>query len=736
MQIPQPDTTGQRFVMTKVAQNPVVTIVTALMFLILAACKPAEENTQVLTSIPQPPVAVKIPKLLTIHDDPRIDEYYWIRDDDRKDKQVLDLLKKENEYTRQVMAHSEALQDSLYAELTSRLTVDDQTVPIKKQDYWYYREFREGGEYPVYLRRPDDFDRRNDIEVLLDANSLSKGHEFYNLGNWAVSSGQNLIAYAEDFVSRRLYTIRVKDLDGEKLFSERIQNTSGDIAWANDNKTFFYVKRDLQTLLPYQVYRHYIGADPATDALIYEETDKKYATHVYKSRDLGFVIIASKSSLSSEYRLIDANHPEQEPMVFLDREAEHEYTIHPHGKVFYIRTNWQAKNFRLMKVNRQDTNDKDKWVEVIPARENVLLEDVEVFDNYLAVNERDNGQTMLRVIDSATLESRNLSFPDPVYSTSFHSNPELDTSRLRYRYSSLTTPDSIYEYDMQNGGTRLLKQDEVVGGFEPSWYKSERIFATARDGTRIPVSIVYRKNLRKHRANPLYIHAYGSYGYSSEATFGSARLSLLDRGFVYAIVHVRGGEEMGRQWYLDGKMLKKRNTFWDFIDATRFLVDEGYGDKDKVFASGVSAGGLLMGVVANEAPELYKGIIAHVPFVDVVTTMLDESIPLTTGEFDEWGNPLDKKYYEYMLSYSPYDQVKAQHYPNIFVTTGLWDSQVQYYEPVKWVAKLRDMKLDDNLVLIDINMDAGHGGASGRYKRYRTTALEYAFVLDLLDIGE
>lgn len=722
--------------MTQLVQSPVVTIVTTLMFLMLAACKPAEENTQVLISTPQPPVAARIPKLLTIHDDQRIDEYYWIRDDDRKDKRVLDLLKKENEYTQQVMAHSEALQDSLYKELTGRLKVDDQTVPVKKQDYWYYREFREGGEYPVYLRKPDDFDRRNDIEVLLDANELSKGHEYYNLGNWAVSSGQNLIAYAEDFVSRRLYTISVKDLDGEKLFSEQIHNTSGDIAWANDNKTFFYVKRDLQTLLPYQVYRHSVGEDPATDELIYEETDQTYSTRVYKSRDLGFVVIVNKSTLSSQYRLVDADHPEREPVVFLDREAKHEYTIHPNGKDFYIRTNWQAKNFRLMKASKKDTGDKTKWVEVIPARENVLLEDVEVFDNYLAVNERVNGQSMLRVIDSATLENRNLSFPDPVYSASFHSNPELGATRLRYRYSSLTTPDSVYEYDMKNGGTRLLKQDEVVGRFDPTWYKSERTFATARDGTLIPISIVYRKNLRKQRANPLYIHAYGSYGYSSEASFSSARLSLLDRGFVYAIVHVRGGEEMGRQWYLDGKLLKKRNTFWDFIDATRFLVAEGYGDKDKVFASGGSAGGLLMGVVANEAPDLYKGIIAHVPFVDVVTTMLDESIPLTAGEFDEWGNPQDKQYYEYMLSYSPYDQVKAQHYPNIFVTTGLWDSQVQYFEPVKWVAKLRDMKLDDNLVLIDINMDAGHGGASGRYKRYRTTALEFTFVLGLLDIEE
>jgi oligopeptidase B len=390
----------------------------------------------------------------------------------------------------------------------------------------------------------------------------------------------------------------------------------------------------------------------------------------------------------------------------------------------------------LMKVSYKDMNDKSKWVEIFPARKNVLLEDVEVFDNHLAAKERVRGQERLRVVNTDSDHNRILPFNDPVYTVSLLSNPELDSTKLRYRYSSFTTPDSVYEYDMNSGSTRLLKQDEVVGGYESTWYKSERIFATARDGSQIPVSIVYRKNLRKHRANPLYIHAYGSYGYSSEPSFGNARLSLLDRGFVYAMVHVRGGEEMGRQWYLDGKMLNKRNTFWDFIDATRFLLDQGYGDKDKVFASGGSAGGLLMGVVANEAPELYNGIIAHVPFVDVITTMLDESIPLTTGEFDEWGNPKDKLYYDYMLSYSPYDQVKAQHYPNMFVTTGLWDSQVQYFEPVKWVAKLRDMKLDNNLVLLDINMDAGHGGASGRYKRYRTTALEFAFVLDLLEIEE
>jgi oligopeptidase B len=707
-----------------------------LLVLTLSACKPSEEDIQVSTPIPQPPVAKKVPRTLSIHGEERVDEYYWIRDDDRKDEEVLDLLNRENQYTSQMMAHTESLQGSLFDELTNRLKVDDRTVPVKKQDYQYFREFREGGEYPVYLRKPVDFDRRNEIEVLLDANEMSNGHEYYNLGNWVVSPGQNLIAFAEDIVSRRLYSIRIKDLDGKRVFNEQIPNTSGAMAWGNDDKTLFYVKKNLETLLPYQVYRHTIGQDPGTDELVYEERDLTFATYLYNSRDLGYIVIALKNTLSSEYRLIDADHPEQEPVVFLAREPRHEYSIHPAGRLFYVRSNWKAENFRLLKVDYEDSDDKDKWVEVIPARENVLLEDIEVFQDHLAIQERVRGQVALRVVDTRTDQERSLSFADPVYTASLYTNPELDSSKLRYQYSSMTTPDSVYEYDMDTGGTRLLKQDEVVGGYESSWYKSERIFATARDGVQIPVSIVYRKNLRKHRENPLYVYAYGAYGYSSEPAFSSARLSLLDRGFVYAMVHVRGGEEMGRQWYLDGKMLNKRNTFWDFIDATRFLVAQGYGDKDKVFASGGSAGGLLMGVVANEAPELYKGIIAHVPFVDVVTTMLDESIPLTAGEFDEWGNPRDKQYYDYMLSYSPYDQVSEQHYPHMFVTTGLWDSQVQYFEPVKWVAKLRDMKQDDNRLLIDVNMDAGHGGASGRYKRYRTTALEFAFMLDLLDVKE
>jgi len=676
-----------------------------------------------------PPVAEQRDKILSIHGDDRLDEYYWIRDDERRDPDVLKLIAQENAYTKAMMAHSEKFQETLFDEISARLVADDRTVPVKTGNYVYFREYRQGGEYPVYIRAPT---ANQDAEaILLDANDLSTGHEFYQIGNWSVSPGETLLAYAEDTVSRRQYTLRFKDLESGSNLPDEIVNVSPAIAWAADNQTVFYVRKHPQTLLPYRVYRHKLGTPGESDVEVYEEKDDAFHTSVHTTRSRKYVVFTMGSTDSSEIRLVRAGDPDAEPAIFLPREEHHEYRIRHIEGMFYVLTNWQAKNFRLMKVKEEEIGDKSHWQEVIAHRPDVLLQDMEIFTNYLVVNERIDGLARIRVINLTDGKDRVIDFPDPAYTARLHANPEVDTNRLRYVYSSLTTPESIYEFNMESGESVLLKEESVLGGFDKSKYTSERKVFTARDGTRVPVSVVYRADLFKSGSNPVYIYAYGSYGYSANPTFLSKRLSLLDRGFVYAMVHVRGGEDMGRHWYEDGKLLNKKNTFNDFIDATQYLVAEGLADADNVFAVGGSAGGLLMGVIANEAPALYKGIVAHVPFVDVITTMLDESIPLTSGEFNEWGNPNERVYYDYMLSYSPYDQVKAQKYPNMLVTTGFYDSQVQYFEPVKWVSRLRRLKQDDNLLLIDINMDTGHGGSSGRYERHRLDALEYAFILEL-----
>ena len=710
------------------------TILFSAILIALPGCTETETKGKTSMQTVQPPVAAKQAKRLAIHDHERIDNYYWIRDDERKDPAVLKLLEEENSYTREVMAHTEDLQKILFTEITARLKENDRSVAVHKGDYLYWREFREGGEYPLYIRQSTSGEPVP--EVMLDANKLSEGHQYYAIGAWAVSSSQDVLAYADDTVSRRRYTVHFKNLTTGATYPDEIPNTGASLAWANDNKTLFYVAKHPETLLPYKVYKHRLGDDPANDVLVYEELDDSFYTTVYKTRSKDFVVILIASTLSTEAILIDANQPDKAAVKFLAREARHEYEIRHLADTFYIRTNWQAENFRLMKVKADRFQEKANWEEVIPNRKEVLLADVEVFEDYLVVKEMSDGLPHIRMIHLQSGKDRELDFPEPAYSAALHINPEIDTHQLRYSYSSLTTPDSVFEYDMETGDNRLIKQDEVVGRFKPAEYRTERLYATVRDGAKVPISLVYRKGFRKHAGNPLYVYGYGSYGSSISPSFRSSRLTLLDRGFVYAIIHVRGGEEMGRGWYEKGKMLFKWNTFLDFIDSTRYLLENGYGDANEVFAAGGSAGGLLMGVIANEAPELYKGIVAHVPFVDVVTTMLDESIPLTTGEFDEWGNPQIKEYYDYMLSYSPYDQVKAQDYPNLFVTTGLYDSQVQYFEPVKWVAKLRALKTDDNLLLMDINMDTGHGGASGRYEQYRVNALEDAFLLDLIGIRE
>ena len=680
------------------------------------------------------PIAEIVPHEMEIHGHTRIDNYYWLRDDSRQDPEMLAYLEAENAYIDAIMEPTQAFQEVLFEELIGRIKEDDSSVPYKYMDFWYYSRYEKDKEYPIYCRKEGNLEAPE--QIILDVNQLAEPYEFYRVGSMAVSSRQDILAFAEDAVSRRQYHIRFKNLKTGELYPDDIDNASPAIAWANDNKSLFYVKKHPETLLGYQVYRHVLGTDPADDVLVYEEPDDTFYTYIYKSKSRDYIVLGLAQTLSTEIRLLDANNPEGKFQVFLPREQDHEYSIVHDGSRFLILTNWQAQNFRLMETPIDKIGDKSSWNELIPNREDVLIEEVEAFANHLVVAERNKGLLQLRIMDKRQGTDGYMDFGEPAYTAYIHKNPEYDTNLLRYGYSSLTTPDSIYEYDMTTGKKVLLKQSEVLGGFDSANYASERLYVPARDGESIPVSLVYRKNYTRDGTHPLYLEGYGAYGYSIDPSFSSHILSLLDRGFVYAIAHVRGGQEMGRRWYEDGKMFNKMNTFTDYIDVTKFLVEEGYAAPDKVFAMGGSAGGLLMGAVVNMRPDLYRGVIALVPFVDLVTTMLDESIPLTTGEFDEWGNPKNKDSYEYMLSYSPYDQVKAQDYPPMLVTTGLWDSQVQYWEPTKWVAKLRATKTDDNLLLLHINMDVGHGGASGRFRWYEMKAMEYAFIFDLLGISE
>ncbi|WP_318438776.1 S9 family peptidase [Photobacterium leiognathi] len=680
----------------------------------------------------QAPIAKKIPHTMTIHDDTRIDNYYWMRDDNRADPEIIAHLNAENAYTDAVMAHTEALQQQLFEEIKGRIVKDDNSVPVKQGNYFYSSEVTGDNEYAISVRA-DDFNGTNKT-VLLDINELAKNHEYYNVSSLSISQDENLLAYGEDTVSRRIYTIKVKNLATGEYLADEITGTSGSIAWQNDNKAFYYIKKDPQTLLGYQVYRHQLGTNQAKDTLIYEETDPSFYTSIGKSKDNELVYIWHSSTETSAVSIIDANDPNATATPFLEREEGLEYSISKLGQQFYVLTNYEAVNFRLMKVDADKLGDKTEWQDVIAPQEGVMLEDYELFDNYLVYQQRSNGLTHITVRQLDTNEERELRFNDEAFTAFFYGNKELNTNKLRLYYSSMTTPASHYDINLDNSEFTLLKQAEVLGDFNADNYQSKRLMIPARDGKLVPVSLVYRKDLfKKDGTNPLYQYGYGSYGSTIDPSFSSSRLSLLDRGFVYAIAHIRGSEMLGRPWYEDGKKLTKQNTFNDFIDVTKALVEQGYGAKDKIFAVGGSAGGLLMGAIANQAPELYCGIAAQVPFVDVVTTMLDESIPLTTNEYDEWGNPNQKEYYEYMLSYSPYDNVGEHAYPNMLVTTGLHDSQVQYFEPMKWVAKLREMKTDNNRLLFKTDMEAGHGGASGRFKALHEDALEYAFFIDLLN---
>ncbi|MEE8479600.1 MAG: S9 family peptidase [Candidatus Neomarinimicrobiota bacterium] len=674
------------------------------------------------------PVAEKKPHELTIHGDTRIDNYFWMNQ--RENKEVIAHLNAENEYKDMVMKHTEKLQKKLYKEIIGRIKKDDESVPYKDNGFYYYRRYVKGGEYPIYARKHANLD--NDEEILLNVNEMAEGYAFYQVRGLNISFDNNLLAFGEDTVSRRKYTIYFKDLTTGKVFDDKISNTTGGSVWANDNKTVYYAVKD-STLRPHKIFKHILGTDPAGDIEVYHESDYTFETFVYKSKSDKYIIIGSYSTLSTEYRYLDADNTEGEFIVFNPREENHEYSIAHFEDKFYVVTNWKAKNFRLMETSINATSDFN-WTEVIPHREDVLLQDIDIFKNYLVVSERANGLRQLRIINQRDNSEHYIEFDEDTYLAFSSDNHEFDSDLLRFRYTSLTTPFTTYDYDMITKERNMLKQEEIVGKFNPNSYQSERHFATADDGTKVPISLVYKKGIGKDGTNPVLLYGYGSYGSSMETYFSSNRLSLLDRGFVFAIAHIRGGQEMGRYWYEDGKLLKKKNTFTDFIDCAEYLINEKFTNSGKLFAMGGSAGGLLVGAVSNMHPELFKGIVADVPWVDIVTTMLDDTIPLTTSEFDEWGNPNDKEYYDYMLSYSPYDNVIKQDYPAMLVITGLHDSQVQYFEPAKWVAKLRELKTDDNMLVLDINMDVGHGGASGRFERNKEIALKYAFMLDQLGI--
>lgn len=689
------------------------------MFVVPSAAQPAS-----------PPVARIVPHELVAHGDKRIDNYYWLRE--RDDPAVLDYLKAENAYTEAMLAGSTALRDTLLAEMKGRVKKDDSSVPYELGGWRYYQRFVEGGEYPLWCRRAAGKDGApdGDEQVMFDGNAMAQGQGYFSLRVAEVSPDARLAVFGVDTTGRRFYTLRVKDLVTGRVLEDVIPDVTGSATWALDNATLFYSKQDPKTLRSWQVWRHALGTPAAQDVLVYQEDDETFECDIERSKSDRYLMIESSQTLSTEWRLLEADNPTGTFRVFQPRERDLEYSLDHQGDRFVVLANLGARNFRLMECPL-DRTGKEHWRDIVPARDGVLLEGFDVFTDWLLVVERYEGLTHLRVMPRNRGEGHTLAFADPTWSVGSEINPVMDTDVLRYAYTSPTTPRTVYAFDMRTHKETLLKRQEVLGGFDPANYEAEYLHVTARDGTPVPVSLVHRKGLARDGKAPLLLYGYGSYGASSDARFNGNVISLLDRGFTFAIAHIRGGQEMGRGWYEDGKLLKKMNTFTDFIDCGRGLVERGYTSPDRLFAQGGSAGGLLMGAVVNLAPDLWRGVVAQVPFVDVVTTMLDESIPLTTGEYDEWGNPNDKAYYDYMLSYSPYDHVVAGKYPAMLVTTGLHDSQVQYWEPTKWVAKLRALKTDDNPLLLRINMDAGHGGRSGRFRALEETAVVYGFLLEL-----
>ncbi len=709
-----------------------------LSLVLILSCNVGEDLNQQNTDV----IAKKIPKINVYHTDTIIDNYDWMRlsdsqkESEKSDAQTLDVLNylnAENDYLKREMSGTESFQNDLFDEFVSRIEQNDESVPVSYNGYTYYTKYKEGEDYSIHYRKKNI--DNSEEEIILNLPEMAKGLSYFALGDKSISENNHLMAYSVDVLSRRDYSIYIKDLRTGEILEDKIQNTTGRITWANDNKTFFYTKKDNVTLRSYQIYRHTIGTDPSEDVLVFEEKDETFGCFIYKTKSRKYLMIGSYQTLSTEYRFLDANDPKGDWQVIQPRENNLEYSVSHFEDKFYIKTNWDAKNFRLMQTPVNSTS-KNYWQEVIPHRKDVLLRSIDVFKNYLVVNERNEGLRKTRVINWQDNSEYYITFNDPSYSLYSSSNLEFDTDLFRFVYTSLTTPRSVYDFNMVTKERTLLKQKRVLGGeFDSDNYVSERIFVTSRDGkTQIPISLVYRKGMQKNGEYPLLLNGYGSYGNSSDPYFSSVRLSLLDRGFTYAIAHVRGGQEMGRDWYEDGKLLKKKNTFYDFIDCAKYLIDTKFTSSENIYATGGSAGGLLMGAVINMEPELFNGVIAGVPFVDVINTMWDESIPLTTGEFDEWGNPKEKDFYDYMKSYSPYDNIENVNYPNLLITTGYWDSQVQYWEPAKWIAKIRDIRANDNLLLMHCNMDVGHGGSSGRFESLKEIALEYAFLFKLENI--
>ncbi|SFZ91714.1 oligopeptidase B [Flaviramulus basaltis] len=676
----------------------------------------------------QIPVAKKISKELKIHNDIRIDNYYWLND--RENPEVIDYLNAENEYTDEVMKHTEAFQKNLFEEMKGRIKEDDTTVPYKLNGYWYITRYETGKDYPIYLRKKESLEAEE--EILFDCNEMAKEHSYFNLGGISISPDNKLAAFSTDTVSRRQYTIQIKNLETGEILNDKILNTTGRATWANDKKTLFYAMKDEVTLRSHKIFKHKLHTDTNEDSVVYYEEDETFNTFIYKTKSKKYLVIGSSSTLSSEYRILNADMPDGDFKIFQERTKDLEYSIAHYNDSFYVISNADnSTNFKVSKVNEEATKLKN-WKDIIPHRKEVLIEDIEIFKEYLVVNERENGLNKLRIISWNGKEDYYLPFNSETYTTYIGNNPDFDSDDLRYGYNSLTSPTSVIDYNFLTKESNIKKEQEVLGGqFKKENYESKRIWATARDGVKVPISLVYKKGIKLDGSNPLLQYAYGSYGSTIDPSFSTIRLSLLDRGFIYAISHIRGGEYLGRDWYENGKLLTKNNTFTDFIDCSKYLIEQNYTSNKHLYAYGGSAGGLLMGAIINMNPELYNGILAAVPFVDVVTTMLDDTIPLTTGEYDEWGNPNDVEYYDYMKSYSPYDNVEAKNYPNMLVTTGLHDSQVQYWEPAKWVAKLRELKTDTNKLLLHTDMDSGHGGASGRFESLKEVALEYVFLLDL-----
>ena len=722
---------------------------------LIASCASPVENPQTsmtnssefITSESQlgvdAPDAKQVPHTTKIHDIKLEDPYFWMRlSDEQKEAKapdaqtadVIDYLNKENEYKDKVLAPTQKLQEALYEEIVGRIVKDDESVPVKLRGYLYYSRFEKGNEYAFSCRKKETMDA--DEEILLNGPELAKGHSYFSIGGSSVSPNNKLMVYGVDTVSRRQYTLYFKNLETGELFEDEIPETNGGAVWANDNKTIFYTKNDPQTLRAYRVYRHVLGTDVSEDEVVFEEKDETFFVWVSKSKSQEYIMIGSNSTLSTETRYIKANEPTSEWTVVHPRENDHEYGVNHYGDHFYISTNLEAKNFRLVKTPIENTS-VENWVDVLPHREDVLLEGTDFFSTHMVVSERKNGLNNIRIMKWDGSEDYYLEFNDPAYMAFTGANPDYDSEDLRFGYTSLTTPYTTYEHNFADRSRKQLKQQKVLGGkFDPANYTSERIMVEVRDGVKVPVSIVYRNDTKLDGNSPLLLYAYGSYGSSTDPGFSSTRLSLLDRGFVFAMAHIRGGSEMGRWWYEDGKLLNKMNTFTDFIDCGEALVEKGYTSPAHMYAMGGSAGGLLMGAVMNLAPDLFNGVLAAVPFVDVINTMLDETIPLTTFEFDEWGNPKQKKYFDYIMKYSPYDNVEAKDYPHTLITTGYWDSQVQYWEPAKWIAKLRDLKTDDNVLIMHCNMETGHGGASGRFARFKEVAMEYSFMFMLEGIDE